>query len=49
MRTIIHLACAVCSRLNYSTTKNKTKTPEKLKKSKYCYACRKHTEHGEKR
>lgn len=49
MRTIIHIGCAKCGRLNYSTTKNKTRTPEKLEKKKYCNSCREHTVHKEKR
>ncbi|VEN74817.1 50S ribosomal protein L33 [Candidatus Desulfarcum epimagneticum] len=44
---IIHLACQECKRKNYSTTKNKRTTPDKLKFSKYCRFCRKHTPHKE--
>jgi len=47
MRTIITLACGECKRRNYTTTKNKTRTTDKLVKSKYCPFCRKHTEHKE--
>ena len=32
---------------NYTTTKNKRKTPKKLSLNKYCSRCRKHTEHRE--
>jgi large subunit ribosomal protein L33 len=49
MRTIIHFACGGCQRLNYSSTKNKTKTPEKMEKKKYCKFCKSHTLHKEKR
>lgn len=49
MRTIIQLSCGSCNRMNYSTTKNKTKTPEKLEKKKYCRFCKGHTVHKEKR
>ena len=36
MRDIIALACSECKRRNYSTTKNKKKTTERLELSKYC-------------
>ena len=42
MRDIIALACTECKRRNYSTTKNKKKTTERLELSKYCRFCRKH-------
>ena len=42
MRDIIALACTECKRRNYSTTKNKKKTSERLELSKYCRFCRKH-------
>ena len=47
MRDIISLACQACKRRNYSTTKNKKKTTERLEFSKYCRFCRKHTAHRE--
>ena len=47
MRDIITLACFECKRRNYSTTKNKKKTTERLEFSKYCRFCRKHTGHKE--
>ncbi len=47
MRDIIHLACGACKRRNYSTTKNKKKTTERLEFSKFCRFCRKHTAHKE--
>jgi large subunit ribosomal protein L33 len=37
MRDIIALACTECKRRNYSTTKNKKKTSERLELSKYCF------------
>src|SRR3970282_993124 len=43
MRDIIHMACGDCKRRNYSTTKNKKKTTDRLEFSKYCRFCRKHT------
>lgn len=47
MRTLVTLACADCKRRNYTTTKNKRTTPEKLNFKKYCRFCDKHTEHKE--
>ncbi|MBI4367676.1 MAG: 50S ribosomal protein L33 [Deltaproteobacteria bacterium] len=47
MRTIIQLACGDCKNRNYSTTKNKTSTPDKLSLKKFCPHCRKHTVHKE--
>jgi large subunit ribosomal protein L33 len=47
MRDIIALACTECKRRNYSTTKNRKKTSERLEFSKYCRYCRKHTGHKE--
>jgi len=47
MRDIITLACADCKNRNYTTTKNKKTTPDKLEMRKYCPTCRKHTAHKE--
>jgi large subunit ribosomal protein L33 len=47
MRDIVTLACTVCKRRNYSTTKNKKKTTDRLEFSKYCRFCRKHVGHRE--
>ena len=47
MRDIIALACTECKRRNYSTTKNRKKSSERLEFSKYCRYCRKHTGHKE--
>ncbi len=47
MRNILNLACTECKRRNYSTTKNKRTTPDKLELKKYCRFCRKHTLHKE--
>ncbi len=47
MRDIITLACNDCKRRNYSTTKNKKKTSERLEMKKYCPSCRAHTVHRE--
>ena len=47
MRDIISLACTECKRKNYSTTKNKKLTTERLEFKKYCRFCRKHVSHKE--
>ncbi|AFM27837.1 50S ribosomal protein L33 [Desulfomonile tiedjei] len=47
MRDIITLACTECKRKNYTTTKNKKNTPDKLQFNKYCKFCRCHTPHKE--
>jgi large subunit ribosomal protein L33 len=46
-RSIITLECSVCKERNYSGSKNKKKTQEKLTLSKYCSRCRKHQQHKE--
>jgi large subunit ribosomal protein L33 len=47
MRDIITLACVDCKNRNYTTTKNKKTTPDKLELKKFCSSCRKHTVHKE--
>jgi large subunit ribosomal protein L33 len=47
MRDIITLACSDCKRRNYTTTRNKRETPEKLQLKKFCRWCRAHTLHKE--
>jgi large subunit ribosomal protein L33 len=47
MREIISMACTECKRRNYSTTKNRRKSSERLELNKFCRACRKHTPHKE--
>lgn len=47
MRVLVTLACSECKRRNYTTTKNKRTTPEKLHFRKYCRFCDTHTEHKE--
>ncbi|MFQ5841455.1 MAG: 50S ribosomal protein L33 [Thermodesulfobacteriota bacterium] len=47
MRNIITLACTGCKRRNYTTTKNKRTTTDKLQLKKYCRFCRSHTLHKE--
>ena len=47
MRDIIILSCTTCKRKNYTSTKNKRKTPDKLEFKKYCRFCQTHTVHKE--
>jgi large subunit ribosomal protein L33 len=47
MRVLVTLACSACKRRNYTTTKNKRTTPEKLAFRKYCRFCQTHTDHKE--
>jgi large subunit ribosomal protein L33 len=47
VRAIVTLECTECKTRNYSTTKNKRTTTEKLAFSKYCKRCRKHQLHKE--
>ncbi|MGB5196575.1 MAG: 50S ribosomal protein L33 [Candidatus Deferrimicrobium sp.] len=44
---MITLACVDCKNRNYTTTKNKKTTPDKLEMKKFCSTCRKHTAHKE--
>ncbi|MCA9526941.1 MAG: 50S ribosomal protein L33 [Myxococcales bacterium] len=46
-RTRIGLDCSTCGRRNYSVTKNRSTTPEKLVLRKFCPQCGTHTEHHE--
>jgi len=48
-RVIITLECSQCKQRNYTTTKNKRRTPDRLELNKYCPFCRKHTPHKETR
>ncbi len=48
-REVVTLACTVCKRRNYVTSKNKKNDPDRLELSKYCKWCRKHTPHRETR
>ncbi len=47
MRDIITLSCGDCKRRNYTTTKNKRRTADRLSFKKYCPFCRTHTLHRE--
>ncbi len=49
VRPIITLACTECKERNYTTTKNRRNTPDRLELNKYCSRCRKETTHRETR
>lgn len=46
-RDIITLQCTECKERNYTTTKNKKKTPDRLEFKKFCPRCRQHVPHRE--
>ena len=46
-RIIVTLSCTQCKRKNYTTTKNKRTTPDKLEFKKYCRFCKEHLPHKE--
>ncbi|MEA2098373.1 MAG: 50S ribosomal protein L33 [Patescibacteria group bacterium] len=45
--SLIKLRCKECKQINYHSTKNKKTIKEKIKLSKHCRFCKKHTEHVE--
>jgi large subunit ribosomal protein L33 len=47
MREIITFQCTDCKRKNYTNTKNKKLTTERLEFKKFCPFCRKHQPHRE--
>jgi len=47
MRDLISFQCDQCKRRNYTATKNKKTTTDKLAMRKFCPACRSHTLHKE--
>ncbi|OGC11528.1 50S ribosomal protein L33 [candidate division WOR-1 bacterium RIFOXYA12_FULL_52_29] len=49
MREIITLVCGECKRKNYTTTKNKKNTKERIELTKYCKWDRKQTAHKEEK
>jgi large subunit ribosomal protein L33 len=48
-REQITLACTECKRKNYTSTKNKTRTTNRIEIKKYCPFDRKHVVHREVR
>ncbi len=49
MREIITFECTQCKNRNYTSTKNKKVTTERLELKKFCRRCRAHTPHKETR
>ena len=49
MRDIITFECTQCKNRNYTSTKNKKITTERLELKKFCNHCRAHTVHKETR
>jgi len=47
IRPVFNMMCSECRNKNYSTTKNKKNTTEKLELKKFCSNCRKITFHKE--
>ena len=47
MRVIVTLECMDCKRRNYTSTKNRKNTTERIELKKYCRFCRCHTLHKE--
>ena len=47
MRDLIGFACDQCKGKNYTGSKNKKKTTDKLAFKKFCPSCRSHTVHKE--
>ncbi len=47
MRDLVALSCEQCKNRNYTATKNKKLTPDKLVRRKFCPVCRTHTSHKE--
>ena len=48
-RELVTLQCTECKRRNYTTTRNKRLTPDRLEMKKYCRFDRKRTVHKEVR
>jgi large subunit ribosomal protein L33 len=46
-REMVTLQCTVCKEKNYTTTKNRKTTADRLEFSKFCPRCRKHVAHKE--
>lgn len=48
-RILVQLQCPECKELNYTVSKNKKNTTERLELNKYCSRCKKNTNHKEKK
>ncbi|WP_425539740.1 50S ribosomal protein L33 [Microaceticoccus formicicus] len=49
MRDRVTLACTECKNRNYTSSKNKKTTNERIELKKYCKFCKTHTAHKETR
>ena len=49
MQDIITLACTVCKEKNYTSTKNKKNTKERVELKKFCWRCKTQTKHKEEK
>lgn len=49
MRDSIILECTECKNRNYTSSKNKKNTTDRVELKKYCKFCKKHTPHKETR
>ncbi|MEJ8752441.1 50S ribosomal protein L33 [Lagierella sp. ICN-221743] len=49
MRDSITLECTECKNRNYTSSKNKKNTTDRVELKKYCKFCKKHTPHKETR
>jgi large subunit ribosomal protein L33 len=47
MRDLITFVCEACKRKNYTSSKNRKTTTDKLAFKKFCPSCRSHTVHKE--
>lgn len=47
MRINVELECTECKRRNYSVSKNKKNTPDRMELKKYCSFCKKAVVHKE--
>ena len=48
-RVLVTLVCEECKNMNYTVSKNKKNTTERLELNKYCPKCRKTNKHKEKK
>ena len=48
-RVLVTLVCDECKNLNYTVSKNKKNTTERLEVKKFCSRCKKATTHKEKK
>lgn len=48
-RVLVSLVCEECKNANYTVSKNKKNTTDRLELNKFCNKCRKTTKHKEKK